>query len=105
MPRTRRAGSGRRAGRGTCAATNQGRYTCGDRLIHLLRTDEMNMAIDPARRQNLPFARDNLGSWADDDVDARLNIRIARFADLLDAPVQDRDVRLHDAPMIEDQRV
>jgi hypothetical protein len=59
----------------------------------------------PPGGEDLAFAGDDLGAGPDDDIDAGLHVRIARLADLLDAAVQDRDVGLDDAPMIEDQRV
>ena len=40
----------------------------------------------------------------DDDVDARLDVGIARLADRVDAAVLDRDVGLHDAPVVDDRR-
>ena len=53
----------------------------------------------------LAFAGDDLGAGPDDDVDARLDVGIAGLADGGDAAVLDADVRLHDAPMVEDQRI
>ena len=42
---------------------------------------------------------------ADDDVDTRLDVRVAGLADRGDASVPDADVGLDDAPVIDDQRV
>jgi hypothetical protein len=53
----------------------------------------------------LPFAGDRLGRWADDDVDARLRIRIAGLADRSDPAVLQADIGLDDACMIDDQRI
>ncbi len=51
------------------------------------------------------FAGDDLRAGADDDVDARLDVGIAGLADGRDAAVLDGDIRLHDSPMVEDQRI
>ncbi len=90
---------------GPVPATNQGRYARRYRVIDLLRTDEMNMRVDPSGCQDLAFAGDHLGTGADDDVDPGLNVGISRLADPADPAVGDRDVGLDDAPVVNDQRV
>ena len=62
-------------------------------------------AVDAAGGDDLALAGDRLGARADDDVDARLDVGIAGLADADDAAVPEADVGLHDAPMVEDQRV
>ena len=105
MPRPGRAGGGRGAGRGPGAAADQRGHAGGDRVLHLLRTDEMNMAVDAAGGEDLALAGDDLGAGADDDIDAGLHVGIAGLADLGDAAVGDRDIGLDDAPVVDDQRV
>ena len=75
------------------------------RLVDLLRADEMDVAVDAAGGEDLALAGDDLGARADDDVDARLHVRVAGLADPGDAAVRDPDVGLDDAPVIDDQRV
>ena len=53
----------------------------------------------------LPSPAIDLGARADDDVDAGLDVGIAGLADGRDAAVLEADIGLHDAPMVEDQRV
>src|SRR5690606_20237991 len=71
----------------------------------LLRTDEVNVRVDAARRHDHAFASNDLRSRTDDEVDPRLNVGISGFADALDAAVLDADVGLHHAPVIQDERV
>ncbi len=105
VPRTRRAGRRRCACRRSGAAANQGRHPGRDGIVHLLRADEMNMGIDPARRQDFPLAGNHLGPRTNDDIDAGLYIRIAGLADAGDPAIGNRHVRLNDPPMIDDQRI
>ena len=105
VPRAGRAGGRGRAGRRPGAAADQRGDARRERLIDLLRADEMDVAVDAAGGEDLAFARDDFGAGADDDVDVRLDVGIAGFADLRDAAVGNGDVGLHDPPMIEDQRV
>src|SRR5262249_42412039 len=58
-----------------------------------------------ARGDDLAFARDRLGAGADHDVDLGLDVGIARLADADDAAVLQPDVGLHDAPVVDDQRI
>ncbi len=61
--------------------------------------------VEAAGGEDLAFARDHLGAGADDDGHARLDVRIAGLADGVDLAVLEADVGLHDAPVIEDQRI
>ncbi len=63
------------------------------------------MAVDAARGDDAPFARDHFGARPDNDADAGLHIGIARLADDGDAPVPEADIGLDDAPMVEDERI
>ena len=76
-----------------------------ERLLDLLRADEVDVRVDAAGGDDVALAGDHLGARADDDVDAGLDVGIAGLADGGDAPVPDADVGLDDAPMVEDQRV
>ena len=75
------------------------------RLVDLLRADEMDVGVEAAGGDDLALAGDDLGAGADDDGHARLDVGIAGLADRGDAAVLDADVGLDDAPVIEDQRV
>src|ERR1700719_3488676 len=48
MPRTRRASGGKCPVRGTGAASNQGGDPGSERIVDLLRADEMNVSVDPS---------------------------------------------------------
>src|SRR5258706_2065716 len=65
----------------------------------------MDMRVDAARRDYHALARDDFRRAADHDGHARLDVGIARLADAADAAVLDPDVGLHDAPVVDDQRV
>ena len=75
------------------------------RVLDLLRTDEMDVAVEAAGGEDLAFTRDHVRAGADDDGDTRLDVGIAGLADAGDHAVLDRDVGLHDAPVIDDQRI
>ena len=75
------------------------------RFLDLLRTDEMNVRIEAAGREDFAFAGDNFGARADDDGHVGLDIWIAGLADRRDPAVLDADVGLDDAPVIENERV
>src|SRR5690606_19521636 len=55
--------------------------------------------------EDLALAGDRLGAGADDDVDAGLDVGIARLADAADLAVADADIGLDDAPVVDDERV
>src|SRR6185437_8615315 len=97
----RRQRAMRRAG----AAAHHGGDAAVERVVDLLRADEVDVAVDTARGDDLALAGDRLGARADDDGDARLDVGIAGLADADDAAVLQADVGLHDPPMVEDQRV
>src|SRR5690606_31803966 len=87
------------------AAADHGGGAAHQRLFDLLRADEVDMGVYPARRQDHALAGDHFGGAADSDGHARLDIRVAGLADGGDAPVLEADVGLDDAPVVEDQRV
>src|SRR4030095_8557558 len=71
----------------------------------LLRADEMHVHVDATRRDDLPFAGDDLGAWPDEDRDLVLDVWRAVCASRGDPAVLDADVGFHDPPVIEDQRI
>ena len=75
------------------------------RLLDLLRADEMDVGVEAAGGEDLALAGDHFGAGPDDDVDAGLDVGIAGLADGGDAPVLDADVGFDDAPMVEDDGV
>src|SRR6185369_2245135 len=75
------------------------------RLLDLLRTDEMNVGVEAAGGEDFSFARDHLGARTDDDGDIRLDVRIAGLADRGNAALLEADVGFHNAPVVDDQRV
>ena len=91
-------------GRAGAAADHRG-DAGGERLLDLLRADEMDVAVDAAGGEDLALAGDDFGARADDDVDAGLHVGVAGLADRGDAAVRDGDVGFDDAPMVDDQRV
>ena len=74
-------------------------------VVHLLGADKVDVAVEPAGRQDTAFTRDGLGAGADDDVDAGLRVGVAGLADLVDAPVLEAHVGLIDPGVIDDQGV
>ena len=105
MPRPGRA---RRRQRSVCrsrTATQHGRDARVERVIDLLRGNEVDVAVKATRGQDFALTRNRLGRRSDDDIDTRLRIGIAGFADLLDAPVFEPHVRLIDTRVVYDERV
>ena len=103
--RAGRAGGGEGAGGWAGAAAGHRRHARHQRLLDLLRADEVDMGVDAAGRDDQSLAGNDLGARADDDIDARLHIRVAGLADGRDALALDGDVGLDDAPVIDDHRV
>ena len=79
----------------------------GERGLHELRADEVDVAVDAAGRGDQVLAGDDLGAGADDQlrIDARLDQRVAGLADADDPAAADADVALDDAPVVEDDGV
>ena len=75
------------------------------RVLDLLRADEMNVAVEPSRGEDLALARDDVGAGANNDGNAGLDVGIAGLADSADIAFLDGDVGLYDPPMIDDQRI
>ena len=105
VPGAGRAGGGRGARCRPGAAAAQRRQAGRQGVIHLLRADEMDVAVDTTGGENLALAGDHLRARSDDDRHPRLHIRVARLADGGDAAVFQPDIGLDDAPGVDDQRV
>ncbi|MNR38399.1 hypothetical protein D3C85_1564990 [compost metagenome] len=65
----------------------------------------MDVCVDPACGDDLAFGGDHFGRGTNRDRHAGLNIGITGFAHGKDPAVFDADIRLHDPPVIDDQRV
>ena len=105
MPFTRGAGGGIGAGRRAGAAAEHGGDAARQRLLDLLRADEMDMRVEAAGGQDLAFAGNGFGGRPDDDRDPGLGVGVAGLADAADPAVPEPDIGLDDTPMVEDQRV
>ena len=91
------------AGGRTGAAAEHRGETAVERVLDLLRADEVDVTVEAAGGDDLAFAGDRLGRRADDDVDTRLGVLgIAGLTDAGDAAILDANVGLDDAPVIED---
>ena len=107
VPLTRRAGRGRGARRGAGATANHGGHARLERRPALLRRDEMDVGVHPARRENQALARHYFGARRDGQPrrHAVLGAGVARLADGRDAPAFDAHVGLDDAPVVQNQGV
>ena len=99
------AGSCQGAMGGAGAAAEHGGDAAHQRFFDLLWRDEMDMGVHAARGQDAPLASDCLGGRADDDVDARLGVGIARLADGSNHPIPEADIGLIDAGVVDDEGV
>src|SRR5690606_38180457 len=100
-----RAGRCQRAMRRAGAAAEHRGYAGHQRLFDLLRADEVDMGVDAAGRHYSALPGDHLRPGPDDDVDPWLDIGIAGLADAGDQPVLQTEIRLHDAPVVDDQGI
>ena len=105
VPGAGRAGGGVGAGRRPGAAAEQRGDARHQRIVDLLRADEVNVRVEAAGGEDLAFAGDRFGARTDDDGDIGLDVGIAGLADGVDFPVLDADVGFDDAPVVEDQRI
>ena len=92
---------------GPGAAADERRHAARERLVHLLRADEVDVRVDPAGREDQALAGDRFRRDADDHSvrHAGHHVGIAGLADAGDAPVLDADVGLADAGPVDDERV
>src|SRR5437660_1481594 len=65
----------------------------------------MDVRVDAAGGDDHALAGDDLGARADHDVHARLDVGIARLAELRDPAALDGEVALDDPPPVDHQRV
>src|SRR5438067_679498 len=105
MPWPRRAGRRRRAGSRPRAAAEHCRDAAVERLLAELRADQVDVAVDAAGGDDLPFAGDDFGARPYDDIDAGLDVGIAGLTDAAEAAVANADIGFDDSPMIKDHRV
>ena len=98
-------GGGVGAGGGAGAAADHGGDAGGQRLVDLLRADKVNVGIDATGGDDAALARHHIGAGADDNIHVGLHVRVTGLADGGDAPGLDADVRLDDAPVIDDQGI
>ncbi len=105
VPRPGGASGGVGAGGRAGAAADHGGDAAGQRLFDLLRADEMHVGVDAAGGENHAFTSDHFGAGADGHGHARLDVRVAGFADRVNAAVLQTDVGLDDAPVVDDQRI
>ena len=82
MPGTRGDGGGLAPLGGTGATADQGSDAVAERLVHDLRTDEVDVTVDPAGRDDLAVAGDDLGGRPDHEIwmDAVHRVRVPRLA-------------------------
>jgi hypothetical protein len=105
IPWPRRAGRGKRACGRPRAAAQHGGDAAAQGFFNLLWRYEVNMCIHTTRRDDVTFAADDFCARANDDVHARLGIRVARFTNRHDATTFEADIRFDNAPMIHDEGV
>src|SRR5262249_49171222 len=105
VPWSRRAGGGGGAGRRPGAAADHHGDAGVQRLLDLLGTDEIDVAVGASGGEDLALAGDRLGARPVDDRPARLRVGVAALADAADAPVAKPDIGLDDAGVIDDQRI
>ena len=105
-------GAGRtRGGIGACGGPRAAAQKCGQPGcqggLAQLRTDEVDMTIDPTRRGDEVFAGNHLRAGADHQprIDSGLDERIARLTDGHDPSAPDADVPFDNAPVVEKDRV
>ena len=76
-----------------------------ERLLDLLRADEMDMGVDTAGGDEHPFAGNDFGAGADNNRDPGLDIRVTRLADPGNTAALEPYVGLDDPPVIDDQGI
>ena len=103
-------GAGRASG-GECAsgwpraATQHGGDARHQRFFNLLRADEMDVRIKATSGENLALTRNHFCSGANDNINARLDFRIACLTKFKDTPVAQAYIAFHNAPMVDHDRI
>src|SRR4029453_4550754 len=100
MPRSGGAGRRRRAGSRTRSSAHHGCYAGIERLLYLLRANEMYVRVDSTCGNDLAFPGDDFGPGSNYDFNAALHIGISGFADRGNESIPERDVGFNDSPMV-----
>src|SRR5690606_17969353 len=88
---------------GAGTAAYHGGHAAHQGFFYLLRTDEMNMGVDTACGNDHAFTSNDFRCTSDGHGHIGLDVGIAGLADCGNPAGLDTDVRLDDAPVIEDQ--
>ena len=99
------ASGGKGTGGRACAAAEHGGHATGQGFFNLLGRDEVDVRVHTARGDDVAFAADHLGAWANDDVHTRLCVGVARFANGHDAATFQTNVGFDNAPVVNDERI
>ena len=88
----------------TGAARDDRGDSAADGLLHDLRADQVDVAVDGARRDDAAIACDDLRRRPDHQigVHAAHDVGVARLADRRDAAIANADVGLDDSPVVDD---
>src|SRR5262245_10832826 len=105
MPRPWRAGRSVSTGCRSCSSTHHCSQARVKGFFDLLRADVMNMCVDAAGSNNLSFACDRFSSWPNNDVNIRLHIWVTSFPDGRNTTIPDRDIGLHNSPVVKNHGV
>src|SRR6266550_3614438 len=89
----------------TAAAADHGGHARHQRLVDLLRADEVDVRVDAAGGHDHALAGNDFGPGADGDVDPGLDVGVAGLAEAGDPVFLDRDIAFDDAPPVDHQRI
>ena len=81
MERAGRAGGRERTVRRSGTAAKHGRDARHQGFVDLLRADEVDVSVEAASGEDFALAGNHFGAGADDDRNAKVNVRIAGLAD------------------------
>src|SRR6516164_7192498 len=105
MPWTRRTGgcvcTGGRASTAADHRRDAGRYG----FVNLLRTNEMNMGVNAARRHDHMLPSNDFGARSNDYRYPRLDVRISCLPDSGNTTALYSHIRFDNAPMIDDHGI
>ena len=86
-------------------AAKHRRHTRLKRIVDLLRTDEMNMAVKATSGQYFTFACNNFGSGTNNYIDIGLSVGVSSLANRRDTASAQGNISLIDPCMIQDQSI
>ena len=86
-------------------AAQHGGHAGMQRILDLLRTNEMDVAVKTACGQDFTLACDNFCARANDNINPRLGIGIAGLAQRGNAAVAQRHIRFVDAGIVQNKRI